>query len=113
MSCLNKRNNRFETKDEKIPEVIRKCPKCGKKTHFINTKRFRVNANKNRVDVWLIYQCRKCKSTWNMTIYERKNPKKILAEEYERFLANDEDLAKEYGKDKDIHVKNRAELVNV
>ena len=25
--------------------VVRNCPKCGRKTHYINTKKFRVNAN--------------------------------------------------------------------
>ena len=112
MSCLNRKSNKFKSEDEKIPEVIRKCPKCKKKTHFINTKRFRINANKNRIDVWLIYQCKKCKSTWNMTIYERVNPKKINSIEYEKFLNNDEDLAKEYGENKDVHIKNKSELVN-
>ncbi|HAH17569.1 MAG TPA: hypothetical protein DCL29_00905 [Eubacterium sp.] len=28
---------------------------------FVNSKRFRVNANGNSVDVWLIYRCKKCK----------------------------------------------------
>ncbi len=31
--------------------VIRNCSGCGKKTHFINTERFRVNANGNKIDV--------------------------------------------------------------
>jgi hypothetical protein len=43
------------------PKVVKNCPKCGGGSHFINTKKFRVNANKKYLDIWLIYQCEKCK----------------------------------------------------
>lgn len=36
--------------------VVRGCQGCGRKTHFINTKKFRINASGNKLDVWLIYQ---------------------------------------------------------
>jgi hypothetical protein len=57
---------------------------------FATTRRFRINANKNRLDVWLIYQCQKCRHTLNIPLYERVPPQKIPAELYERLLANDE-----------------------
>lgn len=96
---------------EILPTIRRVCPKCGKKTNYINTKKFRVNANKNNLDVWLIYQCNKCKSTYNMTIYERINPIDISKDEYEKFLANDEDLAKEYSFNINFYSKNKAEPI--
>lgn len=92
------------------PKVNKTCPKCGNHASFINTEKFRVNANKNKLDVWLIYQCEKCKSTWNMTIYERTAPKDIPEDTYKRFLENDKELAIAYGFDKAIHVKNRVML---
>lgn len=92
------------------PKVNRTCPKCGNHASFINTEKFRVNANKNKLDIWLIYQCEKCKSTWNMTIYERTSPKDIPENIYKRFLENDKELAFVYGFDKSIHVKNRVSL---
>lgn len=79
--------------------IIHKCGHCGKKAVFVSTRRFRVNANKNKLDVWLIYQCKKCKHTLNIPIYERILPQKIPQELYEGFLANDEDLAVRYGSD--------------
>lgn len=94
-----------------LPTIKRICPKCSKKTNYINTKKFRINANKNSLDVWLIYQCNKCKSTYNMTIYERINPLDIPKDEYEKFLANDENLAKEYSFDINFYSKNKAEAV--
>lgn len=41
---------------QRLPAVIRRCPKCGQKTEFENSGRFRVNANGRLLDVWLIYR---------------------------------------------------------
>ena len=90
--------------------VIRGCSGCGKKTHFTNTKKFRVNANGNKLDVWLIYQCEKCRHTLNLAIYERQKPSSIPKEEYQRFLSNDEQLAEAYGKNIQLFRKNKAEV---
>lgn len=87
---------------EVVPEgscsVIRNCSGCGRKALFQNTKKFRVNANGNKLDVWLIYQCEKCRHTWNLAIYERQRMSAISAEEYQRFLQNDRELAEQYGR---------------
>ena len=90
--------------------VIRNCPGCSKKSHFINTKRFRVNANGNRLDVWLIYQCEKCKHTYNLAIYERAKVSSLPEKEYHLFLSNDEQLAEMYGKNYQLFKKNKAEI---
>lgn len=111
----------FEEKESKIKYeyqieptesfvVIHNCAGCGGKERFINTKRFRVNANGNRLDVWLIYQCQKCKHTLNLSIYERVDRKKIATDEYMRFLKNDEVLAEQYGTDNTFFIRNRAEV---
>ena len=88
--------------------VIRSCSKCGKKTHFKNTKKFRVNANGNKLDVWLIYQCEHCKHTFNLAIYERQKISAIPKGEYKRFLDNDERLAELYGKKMQLFQKSKA-----
>lgn len=93
-----------------LPVIMRKCPKCGKRENFINSKKFRINANKNHLDIWLIYQCSKCKSTWNMTIYERIRPQDMDRKEYESFLRNDISLVERYGFDVSIHQFNGVEL---
>lgn len=91
-------------------KILHKCSGCGKKMHFVNTGRFRVNANGNKVDIWLIYQCAKCKHSLNLTVYERRKPNRISQEEYRRFLENDEDLALQYGNDKAFLKRNRVEF---
>lgn len=88
--------------------VIRGCSGCGRKTHFRNTQKFRVNANGNRVDVWLIYQCEHCKHTLNLAVYERQKVSSVPKAEYEAFLRNDAQLAQQYGKTLSLFQKNKA-----
>lgn len=104
------KNIKWEIVPLTIPMVKRNCPKCGNNAYFKNSEKFRVNANKKNLDIWLIYQCEKCKSTWNMTIYERISPIDIDSMQYKLFLNNDLELAKKYGFDIAIHNKNKVKL---
>ncbi len=90
--------------------IFRNCPKCGRKTHYINTKKFRINANGNKLDIWLIYQCLECKHTLNLTVYERRKATSIPKEEYHCFLDNDEQLAEMYGKNMQLFRANKADI---
>ncbi len=90
--------------------VLRGCPKCGRRTDFVNTKKFRVNANGGKLDVWLIYQCEVCKHTFNLTVYERQKVSAIPKKEYSSFLDNDERLADMYGKNIQLFRKNKADI---
>lgn len=91
-------------------KVYHRCGGCGKKRQFVNTGRFRINSNGNIVDVWLIYQCVKCKHSWNLAIYERKKLSKISTEEYQKLLENDTELAYLYGNDISFLKRNNAEI---
>lgn len=108
MSYLKKIEYEIILKDSFL--VIRNCPKCGRKTHYINTNKFRINANGNKLDIWLIYQCAECKHTLNLAIYERKKVSSITKEEYQRFLDNDEQLAKIFGKNIQLFQRNKADV---
>ena len=108
MSYLKKIEYEIVLKDSFL--VIRGCPKCGRKTHFKNTQKFRVNANGNKLDIWLIYQCEECRHTLNLAIYERKKVSSIPKEEYQLFLDNDEQLAEMYGKDIQLFRKSKADI---
>lgn len=90
--------------------VIRNCSGCGKKAHFTNTGKFRVNANGSKLDVWLIYQCENCKHTFNLTIFERRKVSSLPQAEYLCFLNNDKKTAEMYGRDIRLFRKNRAEI---
>ncbi|MDF2943958.1 MAG: hypothetical protein K0S01_2816 [Herbinix sp.] len=92
------------------PVVIRSCPKCGNHSEYESTGNFRINANQNNIDVWLIYQCCKCKSTWNMEILSRIKSKSINKELYNKFLKNDQELARFYAFDLVTHSRNKSNL---
>ena len=100
----------YEIVPQESLSIIRNCSGCGKKSSFKNSMKFRVNANGNRLDVWLIYQCEKCKHTYNLAIYERAKVSSLPKNEYQCFLSNDEQLAEMYGRDYQLFKKNRAEI---
>lgn len=103
-------NKEFKIIPKNSYEVTRNCAKCGCKTNYINTNNFRVNANGNTIDVWLIYQCKKCKHTFNLSIYKRVNPFEIDKLEYEKFLSNDKELAFKCGINKELFERNKADI---
>lgn len=95
---------------EEAYHILRNCPKCGNGSIYVSTNNFRVNANGNRIDVWLIYQCEKCRNTYNLTIYERMKPSFLKREEYQAFLNNDKEFALKQGMNKAIFEANKAQI---
>ncbi|MCL2357586.1 MAG: DUF1062 domain-containing protein [Defluviitaleaceae bacterium] len=79
---------------ENAPAIIRHCGKCNKNMKFVCSNKFRVNSNGARSDIWLIYKCEKCDSTWKLPI--SKGIKPGDSENFDRFICNDPDLAREY-----------------
>lgn len=74
-----------------LPKLLKACSKCGQDATYCNTEKFRVNANKKNLDIWLIYACEKCKSTYNLSIYERISPKLLPKNQLEAYMRNDLD----------------------
>jgi hypothetical protein len=91
-------------------KIVRGCSGCGCKHNFICKNNFRVNANGNRIDIWLIYGCEKCNHTYNLPIYERMKPSKISSELYQQFLSNNLEAVNRYGIQKALFTQNRAEI---
>lgn len=71
------------------PRVFRRCSRCEEKRPFLSSEKFRVNAQKRRIDVWLIYRCAECNDTWNCDVIERAAPERIGPEALDRFRKND------------------------
>ncbi len=103
--------NEYKIVPRQAFQILRNCSGCGCKMPYCSTGNFRVNANGNQLDVWLIYQCLKCRHTYNLTIYERVKPTDLQKEEYQSFLNNDLAAALQYGLDKEIFSKNKAEII--
>lgn len=79
--------------------VYRYCKKCGEKTEYVCSGRFRINAQRKHLDIWLIYKCRHCETTWNASVYSRISPQALDPEWLDGFLSNDSALAERYAMD--------------
>ena len=82
-----------------LPEVVRHCSKCGGEGAFACSGKFRVNAQRRSLDIWLIYRCRACDTTWNARVYQHISPQSLSGDLLRRFTENDENLAREYALD--------------
>ena len=79
-----------------LPRVKKYCKKCGKKSEFLSSKLFRVNANQKNLDVWLIYNCSNCKTTWKQELFSRVKHNYFSREMLDKFYGNDTELAHYY-----------------
>jgi Uncharacterized protein conserved in bacteria len=93
----------------KAPAAVKYCKRCGSKTEFMSSGLFRVNAQQKNLDVWLIYKCTACDTTWNLTILSRVNPCSIPTETLHQFHENNFELAVQYAADINLVKKNGAE----
>ena len=84
------------------PRVLRPCSGCGRLSHFVSSDRFRVNAQQKSLDVWLIYRCINCKSTWNLTVHSRVNPRQLPKDTLSSYHENDRQSAWNVAFDKAI-----------
>lgn len=98
----------WEIKADSTPLLKRSCSHCDS-DRFYCSEKFRMNAQKKNIDVWLIYRCLKCDSTYNMTILSRTRPESINKELFHKFQENNRALAWEYAFSAAIRKKNQVE----
>lgn len=91
-----KKTLRWYVEPSTTPLYQRNCNRCKKTTLYYCSEKFRINAQRKNLDVWLIYKCQKCDNTSNITILSRIKPQAINKEEYDNFLKNDVDTAWKY-----------------
>lgn len=99
----------WEIKVKNTPALKRKCNHCDSNRFYCSDK-FRMNAQKRNIDVWLIYRCIECDSTYNLTILSRTKPEQINKELFQQFTMNDNALAWEYAFSSETGRKNSVEL---
>jgi len=81
------------------PRVYRRCEKCGQRRSFYCSEKFRVNAHRKKLDVWLIYKCSACDTTWNCTLFSCVGPQSIDPDLFDRLQHNDQRVAWSYAFD--------------
>ncbi|MCL2083760.1 MAG: DUF1062 domain-containing protein [Oscillospiraceae bacterium] len=75
------------------PTAVRYCKRCGVKTGFVSSGLFRVNAQQKSLDVWLIYKCPVCDTTWNLTVLTRAAARSLPPGLLRGFLDNEPGIA--------------------
>jgi hypothetical protein len=75
------------------PLVRRHCSRCAGVRPFACSMKFRTNAQKKRIDVWLIYRCSTCDEVWNLPILERVKTGDIAPDAFDAIARNDPALA--------------------
>jgi hypothetical protein len=81
------------------PLVRRHCSRCSIEMPFACSMKFRTNAQKKRIDVWLIYRCSTCDEVWNLPILERVTTGDIAPEAFDAIARNDPALAQRHAFD--------------
>lgn len=76
------------------PRALRPCGGCGALRPFVPSGCFRVNAQKRRLDVWLVYRCVDCDHTWNLEVLARTPASEVDPARLAAFHANDADEAR-------------------
>lgn len=100
---------RWEIKAKNTPTLKRKCNRCSGNRFYCSHK-FRINAQKRNLDVWLIYRCVACDSTYNLTIVSRTKPERIKEDMFLKFSENDENTAWAYAFSAETGQRNNVEL---
>ena len=99
----------WEIKAISTPLLIKKCSNCNN-DRFYSSEKFRLNANKKNIDVWLIYRCKKCDNTTNITLFSRVKTGSINKTLYRLFSKNDFVTAWKYAFSYEIKQKNNIQL---
>lgn len=82
------------------PALARLCARCNQERPFHCQQRFRINGQKRKLDVWLIYHCAYCHTTWNLEIIARAHPEALSSELLSALESNDTAVAWHYAFDK-------------
>ena len=99
----------WEIRVKNCPLLIKKCSHCDSDRFYCSDK-FRMNAQKKNIDVWLIYRCVKCDNTCNMTLLSRTKPDLIDKKLFHSFSMNDREVAWQYAFSAGVASRNNLQL---
>lgn len=100
----------WEVQSLSLLPALKYCKKCGRKNLFTCSRQFRVNAQRRYLDIWLIYKCCDCNTTWNATVYSRISPQSIKPQLLDGFYKNDNELVEKYAMDSQFLQENGVEV---
>ncbi len=72
-------SERWHIRPLELPRPWRYCASCASARAFVCSERFRVNAQKKTLDVWLNYRCASCDDVWKLPLFERRSVSDLAA----------------------------------
>jgi hypothetical protein len=82
-------SERWRIRPLELPRPWRYCASCATARAFVCSERFRVNAQKKSLDVWLNYRCASCEDVWKFPLFERRSVSELGAAQLDRFARHD------------------------
>ncbi|MEJ3744312.1 DUF1062 domain-containing protein [Actinomycetes bacterium KLBMP 9797] len=76
----------------RLPLLSLRCVDCRSESATTGEGRFRVNANGNLLDVWLLVRCVSCDRTSKLTVHERAPVRSLDPAALDGYQANDPEL---------------------
>ena len=98
----------WEVKAKNTPFLKKKCNQCSS-DRFQCSDKFRLNAQKKNIDIWLIYRCVQCHNRYNMTLFSRIRTESIPKDLFGKMSENNTETAWEYAFSREIRKKNNVE----
>jgi hypothetical protein len=95
---MDLRSERWSLRPLELPRPWRYCASCSTARAFVCSERFRVNAQKKALDVWLNYRCECCEDVWKFPLLERR-PVSALGPALDDFARHDPALVWKYAFD--------------
>ena len=96
---MDLRSERWHIRPLELPRPWRYCTSCAAARAFVCSERFRVNASKKSLDVWLKYRCASCEETWKFPLLERRPVSELGASELDGFAHHDPAAVRRYAFD--------------
>jgi hypothetical protein len=83
------RSERWRIRPLELPRPWRYCASCAAARVFVCSERFRVNAQKKSLDVWLNYRCLCCEDVWKFPLFERRSVSQLGTTRLDGFTRHD------------------------
>jgi hypothetical protein len=80
---------RWRIRPLELPRPWRYCASCATARAFVCSDRFRVNAQKKSLDVWLNYRCTSCDDLWKFPLFERRAVSELGSGQLDAFAQHD------------------------
>jgi hypothetical protein len=96
---MGSRPERWRIRPLELPRPWRYCSACAVAREFVCTERFRVNAQKKTLDVWLNYRCAACEDVWKLPLFERRSVGDLDPVLREAFASHDRAIVWKYAFD--------------